>query len=167
MDQWWWFLCGICLFWVFLLVPWWLQSRNRKVDWLLRHIDTPDRALAIFALLVTAILVFQQATNYQHGLVYQLSGDNVQYTIDHEQEMSVVFREQGEGVEKVYWILAILLLFSIAALVRGILQEKQEKETIKAMRPLIENNTEALNRLTKFLEEKERGGKQDGEHKPD
>ena len=115
-----------------------LSQGDRLLGRIVRGLASPDRALAFFALFFGFMVVLQQATNYHHGVVYQLSTQDLRDTID-GRHVSVIYGGMVQVVIGAYWFFFACALFAVASLIRGTIHEgKDRDELIASMRELIE-----------------------------
>jgi hypothetical protein len=114
MPRLWFGICLLVVFVLFFFVPFVFK----KADKVLRRFDSPDRALAFFALFFGLLVLLQQTTGYPYGVVYQFSDTGARVEVARLPMVSI-YQRLGILVSAIYWILVAGFLFAIASLLRG------------------------------------------------
>ena len=120
-------------------------------------VEVPDRALAYLALFIGFSLLFQQATEYNHGLVYVLSTVDTRQTIDDSAINPKVIGLWWWVMVVLYWIFMASALLVIVALIRGTVRDIKNSRTKANTNQDGQNDgvTERLDKIIELLEKRQ------------
>ncbi|MDP3880025.1 MAG: hypothetical protein Q8Q07_06970 [Dehalococcoidales bacterium] len=118
-----------------------------RISWW-KTIEVPDRALAYLALFIGFSLLFQQVTEYNHGLVYVLSTVDARQTIDGSTINPKVIGIWWWVMVYLYWIFIASALLATVALFRGTVKDIRDSKA----KDNTNQDNEVLKRLDRIIE---------------
>ena len=135
---------------VVVVVGWWLLPRWRY--WSV--FESPDTALAYFAIFVGFVILFQQITDYHQGFIYMLSSTKTKTIVDNSPIQPAILGVWRDIMIGFYWVFIAGIIFALIGIFRGTTNKAKNKDTLK----------DILNEI-KALREDVKEGKDNGTNK--
>ena len=136
----------VCIL-VFVILVWFFMPRWKY--WAV--FESPDTALAYIAIFIGFVLLFQQVTDYRHGVIYMLSSETARAIFDNP---SNTIQSEVVGAWRfimiaAYWFFFAGGIIGIVALIRGTINKAREKDDLTELIESINGLTNEIRQVQK------------------